>query len=231
VFTTSGTYPWSFVTQIFQNGQPSHGGGRKIFEVMTSIEGVSHIIFVFVLLKSRSQTFHFMGPLYEVYIFQMIRYSRACGSHQDFLDRGLQPYIEEQTTQWPKEKAQKDKQRSGKHTYKTKDRVTQTPLKTGGELMCSGMVSSSCSTPRVPFGKVEAITSKILRPPPWLGWPFWNICVTNDHGYVPLVVNTSRSFPHSRLITEFVGNYRRCKIKSISKEYVGVPKLSSHEKL
>ena len=25
VFTTSGTYPWSFVTQIFQNGQPSHG--------------------------------------------------------------------------------------------------------------------------------------------------------------------------------------------------------------
>jgi hypothetical protein len=32
-------------------------------------------------------------------------------------------YIEEeQTTQWPKEKAQKDKQRSTKHTYKTKDR-------------------------------------------------------------------------------------------------------------
>jgi hypothetical protein len=24
------------VTQIFQNGQPSHGGSRKIFEVMTS---------------------------------------------------------------------------------------------------------------------------------------------------------------------------------------------------
>ena len=37
MLTTSGTYPWSFVTQIFQNGQPSHGGGRKIFEVMTSI--------------------------------------------------------------------------------------------------------------------------------------------------------------------------------------------------
>ena len=36
MFTTSGTYPWSFVTQIFQNGQPSHGGGRKIFEVMAS---------------------------------------------------------------------------------------------------------------------------------------------------------------------------------------------------
>ena len=41
------------------------------------------------------------------------------------------PYIEEeQTTQWPKEKVQKDKQRSTKHTYKTR-----TPLKTGGELI------------------------------------------------------------------------------------------------
>jgi len=34
------------------------------------------------------------------------------------------PYIEEeQTTQWQKEKVQKDK-RSTKHTHKTKDRVT-----------------------------------------------------------------------------------------------------------
>jgi hypothetical protein len=39
-----------------------------------------------------------------------------------------------QTTQWSKEKVQKDKQRSTKHTYKTQDRVTRTPLKTGGEL-------------------------------------------------------------------------------------------------
>ena len=32
-------------------------------------------------------------------------------------------------------------------TYnKTKDRVTQTPLKTGGELRCSGRISSSCPT-------------------------------------------------------------------------------------
>jgi len=31
-----------------------------------------------------------------------------------------------------KKKVQKDKQRSTKHTYKTKDRVTRTPLKTGG---------------------------------------------------------------------------------------------------
>jgi hypothetical protein len=37
---------------------------------------------------------------------------------------------EEQTTQWPTEKVQKDKQRSTKHTYKTIDRVTRTSLKT-----------------------------------------------------------------------------------------------------
>ena len=49
----------------------------------------------------------------------------AKGGHQN-------PYIEEeQTTQWPKEKGQKDKQRSTKHTYKTKDRITRTLLKTG----------------------------------------------------------------------------------------------------
>ena len=33
-----------------------------------------------------------------------------------------------------KRKVQKDKQRFTKHTNKTKDRVTRTPLKTGGEL-------------------------------------------------------------------------------------------------
>ena len=32
MFTTSGTYPWSFMTQIFHNGQPS-----QTFEVMFRI--------------------------------------------------------------------------------------------------------------------------------------------------------------------------------------------------
>jgi len=40
-----------------------------------------------------------------------------------------------------KEKGQKDKQRSTKQIYKTKDRVTRTPLRTGGELRCSGGVA------------------------------------------------------------------------------------------
>jgi hypothetical protein len=33
-----------------------------------------------------------------------------------------------------KKKVQRDKQRSTKHTYKTKDRITRTLLKAGGEL-------------------------------------------------------------------------------------------------
>jgi hypothetical protein len=51
----------------------------------------------------------------------------------DFNQRSHQnPYIEEeQTTHWPKEKVQKDKQRSTKHTHKTKDRVARTPQKFG----------------------------------------------------------------------------------------------------
>jgi len=32
VFTSSGTYPWSFVTPIFHSSQPSHGGDRKTLD-------------------------------------------------------------------------------------------------------------------------------------------------------------------------------------------------------
>jgi len=70
---------------------------------------------------------------YIIYIWRVWRYQR--GNHN--------PYIEEEyTTHRPKEKGQMDKQRSTKHTYKTKDRVTRTPQQTGGELRCSGRVSS-----------------------------------------------------------------------------------------
>jgi hypothetical protein len=86
------------------------------------------------------------------------------------------------------------------------EQITRTPLKTGSELRCSGRVSSHWSTidirrvnivtnaitSHVPLSKVVVITWKVLWSPPRLGWPLWNtsICVTNDHGCVPLVVNT-----------------------------------------
>ena len=54
--------------------------------------------------------------------------------------RNQKPYIEEeQTTQWLKEKVQKNK-----HISNT-ERVTRTSLKTVGELRCSGRLGSSCS--------------------------------------------------------------------------------------
>jgi hypothetical protein len=63
--------------------------------------------------------------------------------------------------------------------------------------------------------------------PPWLGWPLWNICVTNDYGYVPLVVNTSRSFPPSRLITGFVARLTR-RVPPVEEELITLPEhLSS----
>jgi hypothetical protein len=84
------------------------------------------------------------------------RYQR--GNQKTYID-------EEQTTQWPKEKVQKYKQRSTKHTYKTKDRATRTPLKTGGELGCSGRVRSSCSTSDT--RRVNLVTNPVISHEWW----------------------------------------------------------------
>jgi hypothetical protein len=45
-------------------------------------------------------------------------------------------------------------------SYKTKGRVTQTPLKTGGELRCSGRVRSSCSTSGT--RRVNLVTNPVI---------------------------------------------------------------------
>ena len=47
-----------------------------------------------------------------------------------------------------------------KHTHKTKYRVTQTPLITGGELRCSGRVSSYCCTSDT--RPVKLVTSPVV---------------------------------------------------------------------
>ena len=71
------------------------------------------------------------------FVRRVWRYQR--GNHNPYFE-------EEQTIHWPKEKVQKDKQRSTKYTHDTNDRVTRTPLKTSGEPRCSETVNSSCST-------------------------------------------------------------------------------------
>ena len=114
-------------------------------------------------------------PAYGVYISLLIRYSRACGSYQDVLDRGLQL---------------------------TRKLLNQWFL----------------------LGKLKWSLRKFLS---WLGWPIWNTCVTNDHGYVPLVVKTSQSFPHSWLITGFVTRLTR-RVPLVEQERFTLPKhLSS----
>jgi hypothetical protein len=67
------------------------------------------------------------SDIYPVVVRRVWRYQR--GNHDLYIE-------EEQTTQWPNERVHKDKQRLTKHTCKTTDRVTRTPLKPG--------VSSSC---------------------------------------------------------------------------------------
>jgi hypothetical protein len=61
-----------------------------------------------------------------------------------------------------KKKGQKDKQRSTKHTHKTKDRVTRTPLKAKnrGERRCSGRVSSFWSTSGT--RRVNLVTNPVI---------------------------------------------------------------------
>ena len=71
------------------------------------------------------------------------------------------------------------------------------------------------------------MTSKVLWSPPRLGWPLWNICVTNDYGYVPLVVSTSWSFPRSWFITGFVSSLTR-RVSLVEQELLTLPEhLSS----
>ena len=62
----------------------------------------------------------------------------------------------------------------------------------------------------------------ILRSPPWLGWPLWNICVTSDHEYASLVVSTSRSFPHSWFITGFITRLAR-RMSQFGQELLTLP--------
>jgi hypothetical protein len=99
------------------------------------------------------------APVYRVYISQLIRYSRACGSYQDFRGRELLLIM---------------------------------------KLLSQGFLLVKLKSWLQKF-TVATMT--------WL--TLWNIYVTNDHGYVPFVVNISRSFPHSWLITGFVNRLTR----------------------
>jgi hypothetical protein len=54
-----------------------------------------------------------------------------------------------------------NKQRSTKHKYKNKDRVTRTPLNTRSELRCSGRVGNSCYTGNTRRGNL--VTNPVIN--------------------------------------------------------------------
>ena len=132
---------------------------------MHSFVNVNHLSSTMVVLAACCQPY---------YPRRVCRYQRG---HQN-------PYIKErQTIKWPKEKVQRDKQRSTKHTHKTKDRVTRTPLKTRGELMCSGSVSISCSTSGIRC--VNLVTNPAIRKGSGSVYDKWNISVVSCDTYIP----------------------------------------------
>ena len=94
------------------------------------------------------------APAYRVYISQLIRYPRPCGSYQDFLNRGV---------------------------LLTMKLLNQRSL----------LVKMKPSLRKFHGRHLDLVDRN-------------GISVSNDHGYVPLVVSTSRSFPHSWLNTGFV---------------------------
>jgi hypothetical protein len=117
------------------------------------------------------------APVYGVYISQLIRYSRACGSYQNFLDRGLL--------------------------------LTRKLLNQGFLLV---KLKSSL---RKFYDRHHDLFNRYV------------ISVTNNHGYVPLVVNTSRFFPHSWLITGFITRLAR-RVPLVEQELFTLPEhLSS----
>ena len=54
----------------------------------------------------------------------------------------------------------------------------------------------------------------------------YGMSITNDHKYVPLIAKTSRSFPHSLLITGFVTRVRR-RVPLVEQELLTLPKHMS----
>ena len=89
-----GTYPWSFVTQIFNASNivqmvslylEIDSDGRLRTKLYDKRDDFNFPIENFPFICSSIPA----APAYGVYISQLIRYSRACGLYQKFLDRGL----------------------------------------------------------------------------------------------------------------------------------------------
>jgi hypothetical protein len=163
IITTSGTYQY-FQKQSITYSIPACSLNLSPYvpqsgicvHVFSSCILVSKIPIIWcktTILKSSCSHFNMTCLDKLDYIIRVWRYQRG----------NQNPYIEEeQKTQWPKEKVQKDKQRSTKHTHKTKDRVIRTPLKIGSSCSTSGTHRVTFATSTVinhEWGKDQIMTN------------------------------------------------------------------------
>ena len=112
------------------------------------------------------------------------------------------PYIEEQTTQWPKEKVQKDKQRSIKHTYKTKRSNNTNPTKHRGwnQVLRKG---KQFLLDWLTFILIVVFTSKFyIDYSYWLFTSFW--CGGHPHLKKPLTLKKFWKMYHHHFIVEMM---------------------------
>ena len=82
---------------------------------------------------------------------------------------------------WPKDEMAKDKITNNNlqtTTQKTKDRATRMPPKNGGELVCSGRISSSCST------NDTRLATLVTNPMIYHEWWRHQIMITKDGTYL-----------------------------------------------
>ena len=100
---------------------------------------ITHLVFSNIcFMRITEKLFWAIKSYYEAILNILQYYVRSVWRYQR---DNQNPYIEEeQTIQWPKEKVQKDKQRSTKHTHIANDRITRTPLKFGGELRATNQI-------------------------------------------------------------------------------------------
>jgi hypothetical protein len=107
-----------FVIPFLEKKHTRNSRTRKVIMDQSHHSGLGNDLLLNLFLQSERNIIMNMTDLLSViYVDRhVIRRVWICKrGHQN-------PYIEEeQTTQWPKEKVQKDKQRSTKYTHKTKD--------------------------------------------------------------------------------------------------------------
>jgi hypothetical protein len=81
-----------------------------------------------------------MSPIWHIITTAEKQLIHSCtySQQEEFEDtKGLIKIRKSKKNRQHNDQKKKGKQRSTIHTHKTKDRVTRTPLKTGGELRCS----------------------------------------------------------------------------------------------